>query len=239
MTASATHLDHLARHVRGPVHLPGTEGYADARSGFQRALTHRPAVVAEALDAADVGAAVRFATARGLAVAVQATGHGLVAPATGDAMLISTRRMDSVRVDPVARTAWLGAGVRWRRVLDATAAHGLAPLSGSSPGVGAVSYTLGGGLGPLARRYGYAADHVRRVELVTADGEVREVSADRTRTCSGRCAAAAATSASSPGWSSAWCPWRGSTAAVCSSTALTPPRCWRPTGAGRRPCPPS
>src|SRR5882724_5820921 len=48
--------------------------------------------------------------------------------------------------------------------------YGLAPLSGSSPGVGVVGYTLGGGLGVLGREYGYAADHVRAVELVTADG---------------------------------------------------------------------
>ncbi|TKG70502.1 FAD-binding oxidoreductase [Prauserella endophytica] len=184
MTASATHLEDLAHHLRGPLHLPddeggeGGEGYADARSGFQLGLTHRPAAIVEALDTADVRAVVRYATANGLGVAVQATGHGLVAPATEDAVLISTRRMDTVRVDPAERTVWLGAGVRWRRVLDAAGEHGLAPLSGSSPDVGAVSYTLGGGLGPLARRYGYAADHVRRVELVTADGEVREVSAE-------------------------------------------------------------
>ncbi|HEX2036664.1 MAG TPA: FAD-binding protein [Chloroflexota bacterium] len=57
------------------------------------------------------------------------------------------------------------------------APHGLAPLSGSAPHVGAVAYTLGGGIGPLARRYGYAADHVHRLELVTADGELRRVSA--------------------------------------------------------------
>lgn len=52
-----------------------------------------------------------------------------------------------------------------------------APLSGSSPGVGAVSYTLGGGVGLLARRYGFAADHVRRIDVVTADGELRRVTA--------------------------------------------------------------
>ena len=44
------------------------------------------------------------------------------------------------------------------------------------PDVGVVGYTLGGGLGWLARRYGLAANSVVAVELVTADG--RHVRAD-------------------------------------------------------------
>ena len=48
---------------------------------------------------------------------------------------------------------------------------GLAPLNGSSLSLlGVVGYTLGGGVGALARQYGFAADHVRSFELVTADG---------------------------------------------------------------------
>jgi len=67
--------------------------------------------------------------------------------------------------------------VRWRQVIDAAVPHGLAPLSGSSSGVGVVGYTLGGGMGHLARRRGFAADHVRAVELVTAGGELHRVTA--------------------------------------------------------------
>lgn len=72
----------------------------------------------------------------------------------------------------------MAAGVRWQQVIDAAAPHGLAPLNGSSTTVGVVGYTLGGGLGPMARTFGFAADHVRRLQLVTADGEVHEVTAD-------------------------------------------------------------
>jgi FAD/FMN-containing dehydrogenase len=83
-----------------------------------------------------------------------------------------------VRVDPARRTARVGGGARWRDVIAAAAPHGLAPLCGSSPDVGVAGYTLGGGVGPLARRYGFAADHVRAVELVTADGRHRRVDGD-------------------------------------------------------------
>ncbi|MFJ1707089.1 FAD-binding oxidoreductase [Kitasatospora sp. NPDC088346] len=162
--------------ISGPVFRPGDEGYDAERRGYNLALDHRPALVVGALDAADVSAAVRYAAGAGLGVAVQATGHGVSVPTDGQ-LVISTARMDGVRVDPVARTAQVGAGARWHQVIAAAAPYGLAPLSGSNPDVGAVGYTLGGGIGLLGRRYGYAADHVRRFELVTADGRLLEVTA--------------------------------------------------------------
>jgi FAD/FMN-containing dehydrogenase len=85
--------------------------------------------------------------------------------------------MCDVTIDPHARTARVGAGARWAQVIEAAAPHGLAPLNGSSSSVGVVGYTLGGGVGPMGRRFGFAADHVRRVQLVTVDGAIREVDA--------------------------------------------------------------
>jgi hypothetical protein len=167
----------LVRRVRGPVFLPGDDGYDAERSGFQTAYRHRPAVIVGAAGADDVAAAVDFAAERGLPVAVQATGHGLTA-ATDGGLLISTRRMAGVRLDPVAGTARVGAGAVWGQVVEAAARYGLAPLNGSSPGVGVVGYTLGGGVGLLARTFGFAADQVRAVELVTADARRRRVTAD-------------------------------------------------------------
>ncbi|MFJ4837415.1 FAD-binding oxidoreductase [Streptomyces sp. NPDC088746] len=148
-----------------------------AIESFQTAFAIRPGLLVEASDATDVLAAVRDAAARGLPVAVHATGHGLPGP-VGGGMLIRTRRMDGVEVDAERRTARIGAGTTWGGVVAAAAPHGLAPLNGSSPGVGAVSYTLGGGLGILAREFGYAADHVRSLDVVTADGVPRHVTAD-------------------------------------------------------------
>jgi FAD/FMN-containing dehydrogenase len=73
----------------------------------------------------------------------------------------------------------VGAGATWARVVTAAAAHGLAPLCASSTAVGVAGHTLGGGLGLLGRRHGFAADHVRRLRLVTADGRPHEIDADR------------------------------------------------------------
>ena len=45
--------------------------------------------------------------------------------------------------------------------------------------MGVSGYTLGGGLSPtLGRSHGYAADHVRSLDVVTADGELRHVDAE-------------------------------------------------------------
>ncbi|MFJ6214942.1 FAD-binding oxidoreductase [Streptomyces sp. NPDC092296] len=162
--------------VRGPVLTPGQLGYTEELAGFNLLLEQRPAVVVGATGPADVRAAVRFAARHGLPVAVQATGHGQVRSAEG-AVLITTHRMDGVRIDPVRRTARVGAGTRWEQVIHEAAGFGLAPLNGSSPLVGAVGYTLGGGLGVLGRTFGYAADHVVGLDLVTADGTLREVTA--------------------------------------------------------------
>ncbi len=164
--------------ISGPVFRPGDDGYDDERLGYNLALDHRPALVVGAQRPADVVAAVRHAGAVGLGVAVQATGHGVSQPGDGQ-LVVSTARMRGVTVDPVARTALVLAGTRWQEVVAATAPYGLAPLSGSNPGVGAVGYTLGGGIGLLGRRYGYAADRVRGLSVVTADGRLREATAEQ------------------------------------------------------------
>ncbi|GLW99266.1 FAD-binding oxidoreductase [Microtetraspora sp. NBRC 16547] len=168
----------LRREVDGPVLLPGDEGFTTEVTGFNVAIRHTPALVVGATGVGDVQAAVRFAARQGLPVAVQATGHGAVMPVDG-AVLITTGRMHAVTVDPSACTATIAAGTTWAEVIEHTTPHGLAPLCGSAPGVGAIGYTLGGGTGPIARTYGFAADHVRELTLVTADGQARTVDAVR------------------------------------------------------------
>ena len=167
----------LRSQVEGAVFVPEDEGYETAGQAWNLSVQQHPAVIVTVRSASDVAAAVRFARQQGLGVAVQSTGHGVIRPAD-DCLLITTSEMANVTVDAVARTAWIEAGAKWGAVLPQTQAAGLAPLLGSSPGVGAIGYTLGGGLGWLARKYGLAADSVRRFEVVTADGRVLTASQD-------------------------------------------------------------
>jgi FAD/FMN-containing dehydrogenase len=167
-----------ALRIAGSVFRPGDKGYDEHRKPLNPALDPHPAVVVRAATTEDVRAAVLAARNHGLPFAVQATGHGTHV-AHDDALLLSTGDMASVLVDPDRRVARVGPGARWADVLRAAAPFGLAPLSGSSPDVGVVGYTLGGGLGWLARKHGLAADSVLRAQVVTADGGVETASADR------------------------------------------------------------
>ncbi|MEE6286362.1 FAD-binding protein [Georgenia sp. MJ173] len=154
-------------------YLSATDASYDIeRWGYNLAVEHKPEVVVPAVTVEDVVAAVRYAPGRGLGVAVMATGHGPSRPADGQ-LLVTTSRMDGITIDPATRTARVEAGVRGWALVRAAAAHGLAPLTGSSPEVGVVSYHLGGGLGILGRSLGWAVDHVHAIEVVTADGVVR------------------------------------------------------------------
>ncbi|MEH1031425.1 FAD-binding oxidoreductase [Micromonospora profundi] len=165
----------LTAQTVGPVLLPGDEGYDVECESYNLAIPQQPKLVVGAANAADIQAAVRFAATQNLPVAVLATGHNALSSA--GALLITTRRMDAVTIDAEARTARVEAGVRWHQVVEAAAKHGLAPVNGAAPTVGAVGYTLGGGLSPIGRTFGFASDHVHLIEVVTADGELRTVNA--------------------------------------------------------------
>src|ERR1700750_3412975 len=167
----------LVATVAGSVLLPGDAGYDEERAVWN--LNHElvPAVIVVPESAADVQAAVVFGAGQRRPVLVKTTGHQIVGQAHG-AVVIATHRMNDITIDAAGRTARVGAGVLWSEVIAKAAKAGLAPLNGSNPTVGVSGYTLGGGLSPtLGRSHGYAADHVRSLDVVTADGELRHVNA--------------------------------------------------------------
>jgi FAD/FMN-containing dehydrogenase len=167
----------LSMSVSGIVAAPDSPGFAEETFAYNAATVHRPDVVLGAADAQDVAAGVRWAAERRLPVSVQSTGHGADSAVDGG-LLINTRRLQELKIDPVERTARVGAGVKWRSVLEASVPHGLIGLHGSSTDVGVVGYTVGGGLPVLGRAHGFAADHVRSMEVVTADGALRRIDAE-------------------------------------------------------------
>jgi FAD/FMN-containing dehydrogenase len=139
--------------------------------------TLQPADAVEAHSIADIRSAVLHARRRGLPTAVRSTGHGSLVSPDG-AMLISTSSMTGVDIDPAARTARVRPGARWSDVIAAAEPYGLAPMSGDTASVGVVGYTFGGGVGWLARPYGYGADNLLGARLVTADGDLVRAAAD-------------------------------------------------------------
>ena len=163
-------IETLRAAIAGDVVVAGDHGYDQARQAWNLTTDQRPAAVVFAESAADVARAVRFARAHGMRVAPQGTGHG-AEPLEG-AMLLKTSRMRRVDIDPAAGAFRAEAGALWQDVTVPAREHGLAALAGTSPNVGVTGYTLGGGIGWLARRYGLAANSVTAAEIVTPDGHL-------------------------------------------------------------------
>lgn len=167
---------HSKNEFSGRILTPSDADYDRLRRGWNLNIDQRPAAIMLPESAQDVAHGIDHARKDGMPVAAQSTGHGVHRPADG-ALLILTSGLSDFQIDPEARTVRAGAGVVWEPIVKAAAAYGLAPLIGTSPHVGIVGYTLGGGIGWLARKYGLARDSVREIELVTADGEIRRASA--------------------------------------------------------------
>lgn len=175
MSIDPSALQALRARIQGVVAAPGEKEYDALRTPWNLHLKQYPAVVVAAADPSDVLTAINFARTQHLPVAVQATGHGAVIPCNG-ALLLNTSRMKGLHIDPDARTARVEAGVKWGEVLQAAQLFGLAPLLGFSPDVGVVGYSLGGGIGWLLHKYGLATDSIRSLDLVTADGQLLQLS---------------------------------------------------------------
>jgi hypothetical protein len=172
-------LDTLRSQFTGNLHAPGDAGYDEARVAWNLAVDQRPVLVAEPRTADDIAAVVRFARQQGLRVAPQGTGHNAAArTGVDESILLSTRLMRGVEIDFEHRSARVEAGALCADLTAPASELGLAALAGSSPDVGLVGYTLGGGIGWLARAFGLCCNSVLSFDVVTGDGEQLHVDAD-------------------------------------------------------------
>jgi FAD/FMN-containing dehydrogenase len=168
-----TDLAALRSHIAGDVITPADAEYDVARQAWNLAVDQQPVMVALPESAGDVARIVRYASERGLRVAPQGTGHNAgPMERLDDTILMKMSRMVGVEVNAEERYARVQAGAIWSDVVGPANEHGLTAMSGSSPDVGVVGYTLGGGLSWIARKYGLATNNVRAIELVTAEGKL-------------------------------------------------------------------
>ncbi len=178
-TLGAPDVRELRARIAGEIVVPGDESWDEARQAWNLAVDQRPAAVAVPRTVEDVVEIVDYARDCGLQVAPQGTGHN-ASPlgSLSGTILLKLHELRGVEIDPERRTARAAAGTIWIEVVEAAAEHGLAALAGSSPDVGVVGYTLGGGLSWLGRKHGIGANNVSAIEVVTADGDHRRVDRD-------------------------------------------------------------
>jgi FAD/FMN-containing dehydrogenase len=168
----------LKNQLHGDLLRPGDAAYDTARTVWNAMVDRHPALIVRCAGVADVINSVNFARQNNLPVSVRGGGHNVAGNAVGDdGIMLDLSRMGSVRVDPVRRTARAEPGLTWGEFDRETQAFGLATTGGACSQTGIAGVTLGGGQGWLMRKYGLALDNLLSADVLTADGQLRKVSA--------------------------------------------------------------
>lgn len=163
----------IAQRFTGTILRPTDAEYEDARKVHNGLIDKRPALIARCRSVADVVDAVNLARATRLEVAVRGGGHNVAGRATIDGgLMIDLSLMKGIHVEPAARTARAQGGVTWAELNRETQLHGLAVTGGVIGSTGIAGLTLGGGMGYLLGKHGFAADNLISAQIVTADGRV-------------------------------------------------------------------
>jgi FAD/FMN-containing dehydrogenase len=162
----------------------GEPGFEEARVDriFNRRLTHRqPAAVVRPETEADVVAAVRLARDRGWQVAVRSGGHSWAQwSVRTDALVIDLGGLQELEYDEETGIVRASPSTKGGAELAPyLAERGRFFLGGHCPTVGIGGFLLQGGQGWNARGWGWAAEYVVAIDVVTASGEL--VRADATR----------------------------------------------------------
>lgn len=182
-TTAQTHLhardvEKFAEGLRGQLVGPADPTYDEHRAVWNGSIDRYPAVITRCAGVADVISAVRFARVHDLLVAVRGGGHSFPGHSVCDGgLVIDLSPMRGIRVDPVARTARVQAGVLLGELDRETQAFGLAAPAGIVSHTGVAGLTLGGGMGWQLRKHGLAIDQLLSVDVITAEGEFVRASA--------------------------------------------------------------
>lgn len=164
----------------------GPEAVSTARAdlaGYEQGARYgqgRAAMLIRPADTAGVAAAVRACRVAGLPIVPQGANTGLVAASTPDAsgtqVVLSLERLRGpLEIDPLDRTALVGAGVRLSALNQALAPHGLCfPIDlGADPSIGGMIAANTGGARLI--RHGDVRRNLLGLEVVLADGSVLDL----------------------------------------------------------------
>ncbi|TCD67188.1 hypothetical protein EIP91_000415 [Steccherinum ochraceum] len=164
---------------RGDLVTARDPGYEAAIARWAKNSSKRARVVAFVKNSEDVSAALKYAKAAGLRVAIRGGGHNPAgASSSEDGLVIDlSKYVNKVTVDPDKKIAYVGGGSLWKDVDEATAKHGLVTVAGTVNHTGVGGLTVGGGYGYLSGLHGLVIDNLVGVTVVIADGRILKANA--------------------------------------------------------------
>lgn len=166
--------------LNGRVIAPDDAEYDKARTVFPGGIDRRPAVIVRVANASDVSRVVSLARETGTELAIRSGGHsGAGHSVCEGGIVLDLSAMRALDIDVEQRTAWVETGMTAGEYTTAVNAHGLATGFGDTGSVGIGGLTLGGGVGYLVRKYGLTIDSLLAADIVTADGQLLRVDAEK------------------------------------------------------------
>jgi FAD/FMN-containing dehydrogenase len=170
-------LDKLRRQLKGKLLVPGDRGFEAAiMPANGRYLDVIPKAAALCADEHDVVTCVDWARRYGVDPVGRTGGHSYAGYSTTTGLVIDMGRMNSVRIDRDHGTATVGGGALNANMFKATVDGPLFLPVGTCLPVGVGGLTLGGGIGYNSHWQGLTCDHLKASQIVTADGELLDLS---------------------------------------------------------------
>ena len=166
-------IQELKSKIRGQVISPTEPDYNKARTIWNAMINKKPGVVVRCSGVADVISSVNIARDSNLQLAVHGAGHNIAGNSVCDGgIMIDLSQMNSVRIDPKSKKAFVEPGAILGDFDHEAQAFGLATPLGINSTTGVSGLTLGGGFGWLTRKHGMTIDNLISADVITADGEL-------------------------------------------------------------------
>jgi len=166
-------IQELKSKIRGQVISPTEPDYNKARTIWNAMINKKPGVIVRCSGVADVITSVNIARDSNLLLAVHGAGHNIAGNSVCDGgIMIDLSQMNSVRIDPKSKKAYVEPGAILGDFDHEAQAFGLATPLGINSTTGVSGLTLGGGFGWLTRKHGMTIDNLISADVITADGEL-------------------------------------------------------------------
>jgi hypothetical protein len=166
----------LAGMLTGQLVVPGDASYPSGALLFNELFNPQPAAIAYCANAVDVQRCVAYAQAHGVQLAARSGGHSYAGYSSCPGLVIDVSSLSGVSVESGSQHATVGAGAQLIDVYSQLGSSGLLLPGGSCPTVGIAGLALGGGIGVFGRAYGMTCDNIASLQVVTADGSLRQCS---------------------------------------------------------------